>query len=186
MDEVLRPVELSFMSRHPRLTFQQDNARPHTAHVSTACISACRALPWPAGSPDLSLIEHVWSWLEGPALQSAWNVDDLMCQLDRITHDIPKEDIRNLYLSMPSRITACTRARGGQTRSCLFHFVKFYQFNKSSNFSQILIICFSVHVHHFYRFSSHSDNSFLVRRFFCLRVYIFFISSTLDLGHFSQ
>ena len=90
-------------------------AHPHTAHVSTACISACRALPWPAGSPDLSPIEHVWSII-GRALQSACDIGDLTRQLDRIWFDIPQEDIRNLYQSMSSRITACKKARGEQTR----------------------------------------------------------------------
>ncbi|KFM76542.1 Transposable element Tc1 transposase, partial [Stegodyphus mimosarum] len=113
IDEVLRPVVLPFMSRHSGLTFQQDNARLHTAHVSTAC----RTLPWPARWPDLFPIEHVWS-IMGRALQPARDVDDLTCQLDRIWPDIPQEDIRNLYQSMPSRITACIRARGGQTRYC--------------------------------------------------------------------
>ncbi|KFM71407.1 Transposable element Tcb2 transposase, partial [Stegodyphus mimosarum] len=113
--EVLRPVVLPFMSRHHWLTFQQDNARPHTAHVSATCRSACRTLPWPARSPDLSAIEHVWS-IMGRALQPARDVDDLMRQLDRIWRDIPQEDIRKLYQSMPSRVTACIRARGGQTR----------------------------------------------------------------------
>ncbi|KFM57479.1 Transposable element Tc1 transposase, partial [Stegodyphus mimosarum] len=80
VDEVLRPVLLPFMSRHPGLTFQQDNARPHTAHVSTACLSTCRTLPCPARSPDLSPIEHVWS-LVGRALQPARDVDDLTSQL---------------------------------------------------------------------------------------------------------
>ena len=103
------------MSRHPRLTFQQDNARPYTAHVSTACISACRTLPWPAKSPDLSPIEHVWS-IMGRALQSACDVDDLTHQLDRIWHDISQEDIRHLSQSMPSRMTTYIRAEGDQTR----------------------------------------------------------------------
>ncbi|KFM60174.1 hypothetical protein X975_24545, partial [Stegodyphus mimosarum] len=58
VDEVLRPVVLPFMSRRPGLTFQQDNARSHTAHLSTACLSACRKLLWPARSPYLSPIEH--------------------------------------------------------------------------------------------------------------------------------
>ncbi|KFM63170.1 Transposable element Tcb1 transposase, partial [Stegodyphus mimosarum] len=92
------------MSRHPGLIFQQDNARLHTAHISTACLSACRVLPWPARSRDLSPIEHVWS-IMGRALQPARDVDNLMGHLDRISHDIPLEDIRNLYQSMPSRIT---------------------------------------------------------------------------------
>ena len=165
VDEVLRPVGLPFMSRYPGITFKQYNARSHTAHFSTDCISTCWTLPCPTRSRDLSRIEYVWSII-GRALLSACDVDDLTRQLDRIWNDILQEDIRNLYQSMPSRITACIRARGEQTRYWLFHFVKLYHFNKSSNFSQIVIICFSVYVHHVYRFSSHSDNSFLVRRFF--------------------
>ncbi|KFM57593.1 Transposable element Tcb2 transposase, partial [Stegodyphus mimosarum] len=96
VDEVIRPVVLPFMSRHPGLTFKQDNACPHTAHVSSTCLSACRTLPWPTRSPDLSLIEHVWGIMD-KALQPARDVDDLTHQLDRIWHNIPQVDIRNLY-----------------------------------------------------------------------------------------
>ena len=91
-------------------TFQQDIARPYTAHVSAACLSACRTLPWSARSMDLSPIEHIWS-IMGRALQPARDVDDLTPQLDRIWHDISQMDIRNICKSMPSRITACIRAR---------------------------------------------------------------------------
>ena len=114
VDEVLRPVRLPFMSRHPQLIYQQDNARPHIAHVSTGSVSACRTLSWPARSPDLSPIEHVWS-IMGRALQSACDIDGLTRQCDRIWHDMPQEDIRILYQSMPSRKTACIRVRGEQT-----------------------------------------------------------------------
>ena len=94
--------KLSFMLHQPGLTFQQDNSHPNTAHISTACLSSCWTLPWPARSPDLSSIEHIWS-IMGRALQPDPDVDDLMCQLDRIWHDIPQEDIHNLYQSMPSQ-----------------------------------------------------------------------------------
>ena len=92
---------LLFMSRHPGLTFQQDNARPLTAHVSTACLSTCRTLSWPVRSPNLSPVERVWS-IMGEALQPVRDVEDLTHQLDRIWHDILEEDIRNLCQLMPS------------------------------------------------------------------------------------
>ncbi|UYV72285.1 K02A2.6-like, partial [Cordylochernes scorpioides] len=59
VDDILRPVLLPFLSHHPGLTFQQDNARSHTARVTMDCLQSCRTLPWPARSPDLSPIEHM-------------------------------------------------------------------------------------------------------------------------------
>ena len=113
VDKVLTPVGLPFMSHHARLTFQQYNACSPIEHVTTACISACQTLPWPARSTDLSPIEHVWS-IMARALQSTCDIDDLTRELDRIWFDIPQENIRNLYQLMPSRIIACIRARGEQ------------------------------------------------------------------------
>ncbi|UYV83088.1 hypothetical protein LAZ67_22002161 [Cordylochernes scorpioides] len=59
VDDILRSVLLPFLSHHPGLTFQQDNARPHKARVTMDCLQSRRTLPWPARSPDLSLIEHI-------------------------------------------------------------------------------------------------------------------------------
>ncbi|GFT91231.1 HTH_Tnp_Tc3_2 domain-containing protein [Trichonephila clavipes] len=44
--------------------FQQDNARPHTARVSQDFLPHFKTLPWPARSPDLSPVEHVWDHLK--------------------------------------------------------------------------------------------------------------------------
>ncbi len=42
--------------------FQQDNAKPHTAAITTAWLHSRRVqvLNWPACSPDLSPIENIW------------------------------------------------------------------------------------------------------------------------------
>ncbi|GFW15537.1 uncharacterized protein TNCV_4656771 [Trichonephila clavipes] len=41
----------------------QDKARPHAARVDMNYLTSCQTLPWPARSPDLSSIEHVWDMM---------------------------------------------------------------------------------------------------------------------------
>ena len=60
--EVLQPEVDPFFQGSPRANFQQSNKRPR---VSKAVLYFCSAqqkqlLFWPACSPDLSPIEHVW------------------------------------------------------------------------------------------------------------------------------
>ncbi|UYV79532.1 hypothetical protein LAZ67_17003040 [Cordylochernes scorpioides] len=60
VDDVLRPVTLPYLQGVPNALYQQDNARPHTAHISQQALQDVQMLPWPPYSPDLSPIEHVW------------------------------------------------------------------------------------------------------------------------------
>ena len=57
IENVLHSVVLPFMAAHPGMTVQQDNARPHTARITTQFLQQNNIdlLPWPSMSPDLSI-----------------------------------------------------------------------------------------------------------------------------------
>ncbi|GFV29812.1 uncharacterized protein TNCV_1926371 [Trichonephila clavipes] len=101
------------LSSRPGAIYQQDNARPHTARISQQCLQGYDVLPWPARSPDLSPIEHVWTRWEGNC--SRRDTGELTAQMQRLWQDLPHRVISDLIESMPRRISACIAARGGFT-----------------------------------------------------------------------
>ena len=64
-DEILRSIVVPFIHHH-HLMFQHDKTRPHVARICTQFLEAenVPVLPWPAYSPDMSPIEHVWDALD--------------------------------------------------------------------------------------------------------------------------
>ncbi|GFY22488.1 transposable element Tcb1 transposase [Trichonephila clavipes] len=75
------------------------------------CLTACQTLPWPARSPDLSSIEHVWDMM-ARRLNLSGNVDDLALHLEYILQELQQEIIKVLYHCLPPRVEACIQAIG--------------------------------------------------------------------------
>lgn len=101
--------------------FMQDNARPHAANCVSEYLNlvGIETMNWPARSPDMNPIEHVWAML-GRKIRSRLVVPDNLNALRRALLEeweaISQEYIQTLIESMPRRMEAVIRARGGNTR----------------------------------------------------------------------
>ncbi|GFV65382.1 transposable element Tc1 transposase [Trichonephila clavipes] len=104
-----------FLNGLPGAIFQQDNARAHTARVAQDFLRHFQTLPWPARSPDLSPVEHVWDQLKRQ-MPSCHSVHDLELAVQDLWAHLPQDNIRCLINSMPDRVAACIAAGGGPTR----------------------------------------------------------------------
>ncbi|GFW99122.1 transposable element Tcb2 transposase [Trichonephila clavipes] len=82
--------------------YVDDILRPHT-------------LPWPARSPDLSPVEHMWDQLKRQ-MPSCHSVHDLELAVQDLWVHLPQDNIRCVINSMPDRVVACIAAGGGPTR----------------------------------------------------------------------
>lgn len=124
INNVLRPTLLPFMAQHGGpgvFIFQHDNATPHSARVTQQFLqqNGVRVMPWPAMSPDMNCIEHLWDILgrrinnHVPKVQTR---ADLIAALQLHWNQIQPREIRRLVTSMPRRLQACLAANGGHTR----------------------------------------------------------------------
>ena len=117
---ILQPHALPLLAA-PRAVFQQDNARPHTARLTTNFLAAnnVNTLPWPSLSPDLNPIEHVWEEL-GRTLRTRVNAPVNCEQLWQTSQqewtNLPQQTIARLIASMPRRCRAVIDSRGGHTQ----------------------------------------------------------------------
>ncbi|GFT61447.1 DDE_3 domain-containing protein [Trichonephila clavipes] len=115
VDDILRPHVGPFLNGLPGAIFRQDNARPHTTKVAQDFLRHFQTLPWPARSPYLSPVEHVWDQLN-LQMPSCHSVHDLELAVQDLWGHLPQDNIRCLINSMPDRVAACIAAGGGPTR----------------------------------------------------------------------
>ncbi len=99
--------------------FQQDNAPAHRSWMVSQMLEDLNihVLPWPARSPDLNPIEHVWDILvRRMQHRVCGNLNQLFDALREEWDSIPQDDLDHLIASMPRRVGAVIEKRGGNTR----------------------------------------------------------------------
>ena len=101
--------------------FQQDNDPKHTSKKAKKCLGDLGMTPmiWPAQSPDLNPIEHLWNYLKARLAEyeePAHSVAELWEQVQEEWDKIPVEVCQNLIESMPRRLAAVVKAKGGYTK----------------------------------------------------------------------
>jgi transposase len=113
---------LAFYGKDPStVIFQQDNDPKHKSKLAMAWLEdhGFKVLSWPAQSPDLNPIEHLWEHLKrrlgeydrAPSgILELW--ERVQVEWDKITADV----CQNLIESMPRRVAAVVKAKGGYTK----------------------------------------------------------------------
>ena len=121
-DEILQPlVQPALQAMGAGALLQDDNATPHRARVVTDFVQqqGIQRLPWPARSPDLAPIEHLWDLLGRRVRDNhppPVNVQQLTQFLLQEWQAIPRDTLRALAYSMRNRCRECLVANGGHNR----------------------------------------------------------------------
>jgi hypothetical protein len=115
-DELMRTIEYYGLDPEKAI-FQHDNDPKHTALSVQKWLSEQEfdVLEWPAQSPDLNPIEHLWAILKRRLNQYERPPSGILELWERVQVEwekIDKDVCRSLVESMPKRVEAVLKARG--------------------------------------------------------------------------
>jgi len=99
--------------------FQQDNDPKHKSRLTIKFLMDNRiiVLEWPAQSPDLNPIEHLWQYIKAELMKfKLKNIAELKSKMMEIWASISAETTKKLVDSMSKRIGDVLRAKGGHTK----------------------------------------------------------------------
>jgi len=104
-----------------QLIFQQDNDPKHKSRLAMSWFeeAGVKLLDWPAQSPDLNPIEHLWAHLKNllrSQTDAPRGVLELWARVQDAWKTITAETCQKLIESMPRRVEAVIRSRGGTTK----------------------------------------------------------------------
>ena len=104
---------------------QQDNAPAHNSILSKTWFSEnwLEFLEnWPPNSPDINIIENVWSLLKKRVSQRhPKNIEELWAFCQEEFERIPLEYIQNLYSSIPDRLNKIVQCNGKNIKFWVFY-----------------------------------------------------------------
>ena len=100
--------------------FIQDGATCHTSKSTSKYLEkekVCVMSDWPPQSPDLNIIENIWSTIKrNVGRHNPQSANDLWTYIQEEWENISTSDIGHLYDSIPRRLKAVLLAKGSQTK----------------------------------------------------------------------
>lgn len=120
LQEHLLPFFVSLGNENEYI-FQDDNAPVHRANIVTDWKNenSINFFPWPAQSPDLNPIEHVWDFLERQVRKRdprPKSTEELILALQEEWVKIDSNFLETLVSSMPRRVRAVIKSKGYPTK----------------------------------------------------------------------